>query len=80
MGIVLNALHTKQDFPLSDSQESLPSPAEERSLEPSEQPDVVEPPYDQTVDTDEEKIESWPQPPPSLELQSSEVLNAESNG
>ena len=73
---MLNALHTKQEFPLSDSQESLPSPAEERSPEP----DMAERPYDLPLDTDEEKMESWPQPPASLELHSGEVVNEVSNG
>ncbi len=80
MGIVLNALHTKQKLPPSDSQESLPSPAEERPREPSGPPDVAERQYDQSMDTDEEKFESWPQPPTSLELQPNDVLNEPSNG
>ena len=70
MDIVLDALHTKQERPLSDSQESLPTPAEESERG---QPDFVEIPRHQVVEIDEEKIESWPQPPTSLELQSTLV-------
>jgi hypothetical protein len=80
VGIVLNALHTKQELPLSDSQESLPSPTEERPREPLQQPGVVENPDDQSMDTDEEKFESWPQPPTSVQLQSDDVLNEANNG
>ena len=75
MDIVLDALHTKQQRPLSDSQESLATPAEERERD---EPDVAEIPRDESVEINEEKIESWPQPPTSLELQSTHVLEEQS--
>lgn len=65
VGIVLNALHTKQE-PLSDSQDSLPRPAKERPRDM-----VEETPKDRSVNdnSEEERFESWPQPPTSFELQ-----------
>ncbi|XP_028396908.1 tyrosine-protein phosphatase non-receptor type 13-like [Dendronephthya gigantea] len=65
VGIVLDALHTKQE-PLSDSQDSLPRPAEERARDVVEET-AMDPAMNDN--SEEERFESWPQPPNTFELQ-----------
>lgn len=74
VGIIVNALHTNDDLPSADHQESLPRPTEEQPRYVAERA-VVETQPVPSVDIDEEISESWPQPPTLLELQ----LNQEAN-
>ena len=79
VGIVLNALHTERDLPLSGSysQDSLPTLAESRPSEGLGQSRNEESPGDVSEDgegDDGEGFEAWPQPPSSLEIQDSGEL------
>ena len=79
VGIVLDALHTKYDLPLSNSQESIPTLPEKRPAETTEKADVLNKPCNESVETEEERLESWPQPPTSLELECSDVVQEPNN-
>lgn len=75
VGIIVNALHTNDDLPSADHQESLPRSTEEQPRYVAERAVVVETQPVQSVDIDEEISESWPQPPTLLELQLDQEAN-----